>query len=202
MSDTNNYFDNDGIYSGPTTLLGDMELYGIGNKIRSLGSLQKVTGSLKLSNCHYLTDLGDLHTVGGSLQLYNLLRLTDLGYVESVGGGLDLKKLANLTSLGAVDSVGSLSVMRIYLKDYGNLCTVHGSILLDSMVMLPPASIFFETLWQCGKIGRITIYEGDIYRKILKGSLSTLMLLKGKVDRKYWWMIDYRIKGAKISGFN
>jgi hypothetical protein len=81
-----------------------------GKKIKSLGSIKEITGSLELDKDTGITSLGALTRVGSYCGLSGL-PLTSLDNLEEVGGKLDIGYCAQLEDLGMLTKVGGSLVL-------------------------------------------------------------------------------------------
>ena len=110
------------------------------SSIESLGELEYIDGSLRLTGCKNITTLGKLKKVVGGLWL-TYSSIESLGDLEFVIGRLDLSNCENIKTLGKLKRVeGDLDLSYSPIESLGEVEFV-GEILYIRDTNIPPSEL-------------------------------------------------------------
>lgn len=159
-----------GRYDGPTNFEGTLDFY-TDDKIKTLGSLETVSGGLNLRENKSIESLGSLTTVGGTLNLFGT-NIKSLGNLKKVGGdfhlgGTEIAKNFSEEEIREKVEVGG----RVFLSHYNDPETTDKSQLDENFVGI-------------GMVGNIFDREKEKYEDAFEYFLSEMYEKEEKVEEE------------------
>lgn len=199
-----NYIDDNGVYQGPEICYGDI-VFPHNHKVKSLGVLREVRGSLRLDRCPELVSLGNLRRVRGTFSLRFCPVLKSLGKLRIIDGYALLGHSSSLTSFGSLEIINSsLSVYSLPFFSCTKLRRVRGIIHIalsgkEARFVLPLGIVFEELAIATTILKEVKVpyleYK-NILNIIVRAPITDLPLLRATLPFYYSHLISARMKGV------